>query len=100
MNKMHITLIMLILAGCASTVTKPPQGLKVITEKESANCEFKGDVHGVSMFYGMFAGPAISKAQKEAYAQAISVGANSIVWLPVQAQYGGTSVHGNAYYCQ
>lgn len=88
------------ISGCATTNTKPPDGLKVATESQVANCEFLGDVHGTSMFYGMFAGPAISKAQKEAFSNAQQLGANTIVWLPVQAQYGGTSVHANAYKCK
>lgn len=90
----------LLMSGCATTNTKPPEGLKVATEKDVTNCEFVGDVHGTSMFYGMFAGPAISKAQKEAFSNAQQLGANTVVWLPVQAQYGGTSVHANAYKCK
>ncbi len=95
-----ILIAVLILSGCATTNTRPPEGLKVTTESNVANCEFLGDVHGTSMFYGMFAGPAISKAQKEAFSNAQQLGANTIVWLPVQAQYGGTSVHANAYKCK
>lgn len=89
-----------LMSGCATTNTKPPEGMSVATEKDVINCEFKGDVHGTSIFYGMFAGPAISKAQKEAFSNAQLLGANTVVWLPVQAQYGGTSVHANAYKCK
>lgn len=99
---MRITLILwsILITGCATTNTKPPEGMRVAMEKDISACEFLGDVHGTSMFYGMFAGPAISKAQKEAFNNAKALGANTVVWLPVQAQYGGTSVHGNAYHCK
>lgn len=88
------------MTGCAATNVRPPQGMKVALEKDVSACEFLGDVHGVSMFYGMFAGSAITKAQKEAFNNAAELGANTVVWLPVQAQYGGTSVHANAYRCK
>lgn len=100
MNKqLTIAALSLIVCGCATTNTKPPAGMRVATEKDVINCEFKGDVHGTSLLYGMFAGPAITKAQNEAFQNAKLLGANSVVWLPVQAQYGGTSVHANAYHC-
>jgi len=92
---------LLLLAGCASqTITKIPDGLKVTDEKSVKDCEFKGDIHGVSMLYGVFAEGALSSARQEAFKQAQAMGANTVVWQPFVTQNGATSVHGNAYLCK
>lgn len=90
-----------LLTGCASQdINKVPEGIKVALEKDVVSCEFKGDVHGVSSFYGMFAEVALSKARQQAFAQAKNYDANTVVFQPFNTQYGGTSVHGNAYFCK
>jgi uncharacterized protein YbjQ (UPF0145 family) len=99
---MRLTFIslMLLISGCASTTTKIPEGMRVAPESAVANCEFKGDVHGTSMFYGMLVESALAKARQQAFTQAKELGANTVVWQPFQTQSGATSVHGNAYKCQ
>lgn len=88
-------------SACASQeINKVPEGIKVALEKDVSSCEFKGDVHGVSSLYGMFAEVAISKARQQAFTQAKGYGANTVVFQPFNTQYGGTSVHGNAYFCK
>lgn len=95
-----ISLIFLLLTSCASQqIVATPPGMKSATEKEIANCEFKGDVHGSSMLYGVFVEAALSKARQQAFNQAQSLGANTVAWQPFQTQSGATSVHGNAYRC-
>lgn len=93
-------LLIALLAGCATTTTKIPEGMRVATESTVSNCEFKGDVHGTSMFYGMFVESALSKERQQAFSQAKDLGANTVVWQPFQTQSGATSVHGNAYSCK
>lgn len=98
MNKLLISI--LLLTGCASQdINKMPEGMKVALEKDVSACEFKGDVHGVSMFYGAFAEVALSKARQQAFGQAKGYGANTVVFQPFSTESGATSVHGNAYLC-
>jgi uncharacterized protein YbjQ (UPF0145 family) len=92
--------LLILLAGCASqTITKVPEGMKVVNQKDVADCEFKGDIHGVSMLYGVFAESALSKARQQAFEQAKALNANAVVWQPFTTEAGATSVHGNAYSC-
>jgi uncharacterized protein YbjQ (UPF0145 family) len=100
MFKKYLILCLLALSGCATTTTKIPEGMRVAPESAVASCEFKGDVHGTSMFYGMLVESALAKARQQAFAQAKELGANTVVWQPFQTQSGSTSVHGNAYKCQ
>jgi hypothetical protein len=60
-----ISLLALTLSACASQqIVEIPTGIKVATEKDIATCELKGDVHGTSMFYGVFVEAALSKARQ------------------------------------
>jgi len=96
----NILVLSLILSSCASQgVVKVPDGLKIASARQVENCELKGDINGVSMLYGVLANEAIANAKKQAFEQAKELGANTIVWDPIKTQYGGTSVHGNAYTC-
>lgn len=100
MNKLINFLFILSLTGCASQqIVEVAPGMKSATEKEIANCEFKGDVHGSSLLYGVFVESALSKARQQAFNQAKGLGANTVAWQPFQTQSGATSVHGNAYLC-
>lgn len=93
-------LLILLLTSCASQqIVATPEGMRTATEKDVASCELKGDVHGSSMLYGVFVEAALSKARHQAFNQAKSLGANTVVWQPFQTQSGATSVHGNAYLC-
>lgn len=74
--------------------------MKVANQKDITECEFKGDIHGVSMLYGVFAEVALSKARQQAFEQAKSLSANTVVWQPFTTEAGATSVHGNAYQCR
>ena len=100
MKAKFILLVVLLLTGCASQgVVKAPDGIKVATAKQVEGCTHKGDITGVSMLYGMFANAAIANAKQQAFGQAIELGANTVVWNPLQTHFGGTSVSGNAYTC-
>lgn len=95
-----IALIPTLLTACASQqITKIPDGMRVASAKQVEQCEHKGDVHGVSMLYGVFIESALSKARQQAFDQAKALGANTVVWEPFATQSGATSVHGNAYNC-
>ncbi|MFD1121859.1 hypothetical protein ACFQ2T_05040 [Methylophilus flavus] len=98
---MRYTLLVLIFAmqGCATTTTKIPEGMRVAPESAVSSCEFKGDIHGTSMFYGVLVESALAKARQQAFTQAKELGANTVVWQPFQTQSGSTTVHGNAYKC-
>ena len=88
------------LSGCASTGTAHvPDGMKVATADMVSSCRLLGDVHGVSSLYGVFAESALAKARQQAFEQARSLGANTVVWGPFATPYGSTSVSGNAYAC-
>jgi hypothetical protein len=87
------------LSGCATTTNNIPEGMKVATASQVEKCELLGDVHGVSMLYGAFAESALGKARQQAFQQARSMNANTVVWLPFEMEKGSTSVHGNAYKC-
>jgi len=100
MKKITLLLIALLPACATQTITKIPDGMKVASESEIKGCEFKGDVHGTSMLYGLFVESALSKARQQAFVQAKDMGANTVVWQPFQTQSGATSVHGNAYLCK
>ena len=100
---MNVKLLILctLLTACASQeMTKIPEGMKVADERSVKDCDFKGDVHGVSALYGVFVEAALSKARQQAFEQAKALGANAVVWQPFQTQSGSTSVHGNAYTCK
>lgn len=98
--KIKLLVLTLLLSSCASQgVVKAPDGIKIASTKQVESCELKGDINGVSMLYGMFANAAIANAKKQAFDQAKELGANAIVWEPIQTHFGGTSVHGNAYVC-
>lgn len=96
----QLLVLLLFLPGCATTTTKIPEGMRVAPESAVSSCEFKGDVHGTSMFYGMLVESALAKARQQAFTQAKELGANTVVWQPFQTQSGATSVHGNAYVCR
>src|SRR3546814_6859128 len=88
------------LAGCATSGTSHvPAGMRVATSDMVSGCKLLGDIHGVSSLYGVFAESALSKARQQAFEQARSMGANTVVWGPFATPYGSTSVSGNAYVC-
>lgn len=100
MKRIILALSLLALTGCASQgAVKAPDGIKISSAKQVENCQMKGDINGVSMLYGMFANAAIANAKQQAFAQAKELGANTVVWEPIQTHFGGTSVYGNAYIC-
>lgn len=92
-------LAMLLLACASVDTNKIPDEMNVSTKEAVINCKFIVDVHGVSSLYGIFAESALAKARQQAFEQAKTLGANTVVWEPFATQYGSTSVHGNAYKC-
>lgn len=92
--------VYLSVAGCASTTTmQVPTGMRVATPDMVASCSLRGDIHGVSSLYGVFAESALANARQQAFEQARLLGANTVVWGPFSTPYGSTSVSGNAYTC-
>lgn len=88
------------LSGCAAYGTAHiPAGMRVATADRVDDCRLVGDVHGVSGLYGLFAKAGLAKARQQAFMQAHTAGANTIVWGPFATPYGATSVSGHAYAC-
>jgi hypothetical protein len=89
------------LTSCASTSSTAdiPAGIKVATADMVSKCRLLGDVHGVSGLYGVFAENGLAKARQQAFKQAKSMGANTIVWGPFATPHGSTSVSGHADVC-
>ena len=103
MNKIIITLpICLVLASCAGVGSNQNQdtGVLISDERGVEDCEFRGDVAGLSSFYGVFSGPAYSSARKLAMKEAKKLGATHVVFRSGSSHYGGTEVYGRAYSCQ
>jgi len=93
-------IIFLLICGCAVKSTSLiPRDMKVATEDSVKSCILLGDIHGVSSLYGVFAEAGLSKARQQAFEQARSLGANTVVWGPFATPYGSTSVSGMAYLC-
>ena len=81
--------LLVLLSGCVSNeVVKTPDGMKVSLESAVKDCEFKGDVRGVSSLYGYFVETGLARARAQSFQQAKDLGANTIVWQPFQTQVG------------
>src|SRR3546814_18205896 len=86
------------LAGCATSGTSHvPAGMRVATSDLVSGCKLLGDIHGVSILYGVFAESALSKASQPDFEQARSMGATTVIWGHFYTSSGYTSVSGNAY---
>ena len=75
------------------------RGPVIATESEIANCKFLGDVHGKSLWYGIFESDGVAMAQEEALRKANKLNATHIIWTKTSSVSGGTSVSANSYYC-
>ena len=97
----YLLLALLILPACATSVGSSVgnSGIKISLAKDVENCEFLGDVHGVSSFYGVFAASALESSRQSAMKRAAELGATNIVWQTNDTSYGSTSVTGNAFNC-
>ena len=75
------------------------RGPVIATESQIANCKFLGDVHGKSIWYGIFESDGVAMAQEEALRKANKLNATHIIWTKTSSAYGGTSVSANSYSC-
>lgn len=101
MKNILFVIVIFILSACASSVGSGTgaTGVQVAVEKDIQHCDFLGDVHGVSSFYGVFAAPALESSRQAAMKRASELGATHIVWNATNTTYGSTSVVGDAYKC-
>src|SRR3546814_16733116 len=87
----------LLLTGCASSVSGTADGIRIARVEDVEHCEYLGDVHGISSFYGVFAAPALQSSRRAAMAEARKVGAKHLVRNAADPSYGFTSVHCDYY---
>jgi len=94
--------VVALLSGCGGVGSQQfeSKGIKIADENMIKDCEFKGDVSGLSSFYGLFAAPAYSAARELAIDEAVKLGATHVVFNQGNSHYGGTEVFGRAYVCK
>ena len=80
--------------GCS---TARPSSVRVVDSGSVKAMEYRGDIHGFSGLYGMFADTGFGNALSDALIQAEGLGATHAVLDPQAPNYGGTEVHGKAY---
>jgi len=88
-----------LLAGCSGSPPKPTQAIHPASAEEVAHCTYLDDVTGTSGWYGVFAEKGVANARTAALTKAAALGATDVVWQPVNAIYGSTSVNAKAYRC-
>jgi hypothetical protein len=90
----------MVLAGCTGSVgTADVKGIQQANEAAVSDCEFLGDVTGVSGFYGMFATSGLQNAKVAAQRKAKEMGADTIVLREPNMADSSTSITGAAYRC-
>lgn len=90
----------LVLGGCASAVGHSGiDSVKPALPKDVVDCQYLGDVHGLSPFYGVFAASALESAEIKAFERVRSMGGTHVVWTQSVSDQNGTVVHGSAYRC-
>jgi len=90
----------LLLQGCAGPATPVQiQGVQPTEESGVVGCRYLDTVSGSSGWYGVNAGLGLSNARAEALSQALALGANRVVWIPLAQGYGSTHATAKAYRC-
>ena len=80
--------------GCATAVgTSGASGVRVITQKQAAECQYLSDAHGISSFYGIFAAPALASARQAALNKAAEMGGDSLIWGLAGSAPGAAPAH-------
>jgi hypothetical protein len=93
--------MLLLLNACATAVgTSRTSGVRVITQKQAAECPYLGDAHGISPFYGIFAAPALASAREAALFKAAEMGGDSLIWRANETGYGSTSILADVSKCE
>lgn len=89
----------LMLTGCATTLSQSAARLIDADMKMTENCKFIGDVHGSSGWGNLAASTGIENAKNEAREKAATMGATYIVWTGMAGGYS-PYVSGKAYLCK
>lgn len=100
MRVLLAALILGALTACNAPVSTAVSGVTISQADDVKSCKFISDVHGASMFYGMFASGGIDSARKSAMEQTKTLGGNNIVWSSFDSVYGGSTANGAAYLCK
>ncbi|WP_200341965.1 DUF4156 domain-containing protein [Rhodovibrio sodomensis] len=87
--------------GCTSSVgSEPVDGVRQAQRSSVENCDYLGDVSGVSGLYGVFAADGLSNAKTAAQREARSMGADTVVFANPTMGHGSTSITAAAYQCK
>lgn len=89
----------LILIGCATTLSKSAAEVKDADMKMVETCQFLGDVHGSSGWGNLAASTGMQNAKNEAREKAASMEASHIVWTGIAGGYS-PYISGKAYLCK
>jgi len=89
----------LVLNGCATTLSQSAARVKDADMKMTDNCQFLGDVYGSSGWGNIAASMGIENAKNEAREKAATMGASHIIWTSTTGGYS-PYVSGKAYLCK
>ena len=88
------------LCACAGPATPVQvQGVQPTDEAGVAGCRYIDTIMGTSGWYGVNAGLGMNNARTEALNQAVAIGGNRVVWVPVAQNYGSTQANAKVYKC-
>ena len=90
--------VVVLLAGCATTLSDRAAKVADTDEASVAGCGFVGQVQGYSGRGNLAASTGMENARNEARKEAAKLGATDIVWKPVSVSYS-PYVSGVAYDC-
>lgn len=96
--KLVLILAAALLAGCATTANLGGP-VKPAEAEQVKGCAYLNDVHGSSMWYGMFASAGLDSARTDVLKRAQELGATHLVWSQPDSHFGGTTASGKAYRC-
>jgi LDH2 family malate/lactate/ureidoglycolate dehydrogenase len=91
--------IILMVSGCATTLTPSAARIMDADMKVTENCQFVGDVHGSSGWGNLAASTGMENAKNEAKEKAAAMGATHIVWTGMAGGYSPYA-SGKAYLCK
>lgn len=97
-HKVALFFIVLLVCGCATTLSKNARPIIEADIQMVQNCKYLGDVNGSSGWGGLAASVGMENAKREALEKAAALGATHVVWVNI---HGGFNpfVHGRAYKC-
>ena len=94
-----LIILLLLLNSCATTPSQSAAKIRDADMNMVENCQFLGDVNGVSGWGNLAASVGVENAKNEAREKAASMGATHIVWSNVSGGYC-SFVNGKAYRCE